>query len=125
MAPIEPVGSLIEDRLPGSAKIVGLPHPAVHRADVEHVGLAGHARDGAGAATAKWTDVAPLHLGKDLGIDRLCEGGRNEAEKERRERTTTKFRIINQSTRRRGGPKRADAPRKCNLSRHIFAGRGL
>ena len=62
---------LIEDRLPGPPEVVGLPDSAVHRADVEDVRLAGNARDGARAATAKWTDVAPLHLAKNLGVDGL------------------------------------------------------
>src|SRR6185312_3051373 len=35
---------LLEDRVPGAARVVGLPYPAIDRTDVEHVRLARHAR---------------------------------------------------------------------------------
>jgi hypothetical protein len=37
-------GLVVEDRVPGAAVVVRFPNAAVHLADVEHIGLAGHAR---------------------------------------------------------------------------------
>src|SRR5271165_7356346 len=77
-------GLLVEDGLPGAPVIVGLPDAAVDRANVEDVGLAGHAGVGAGAAPAEGADVAPAHLAKRLGVNvlglGLVSGGDSEQE---------------------------------------------
>src|SRR5271165_856525 len=60
---------LIKDGLPGPPEVVGLPHTAIHRAHIEDIRLARHTGDGARAPAAKRTDIPPLHLGEELGID--------------------------------------------------------
>ena len=63
MAPIEPVGWLVEERRPGRAVVGGAPDAAVIEADVEDVGLAGHAGERPRAAGPGRSDGAPVHLG--------------------------------------------------------------
>jgi len=53
---------MIEDRIPRAAVVVGLPHSAVHLADVEHIRLARNARGCAGASAAKRADHPPVQL---------------------------------------------------------------
>ena len=88
MAPIEPLGCVVEDRIPGAAVVVGLPHAAVDRADVEHVRLVGNSDGGLGAAAAERADHAPSQLGVHRGIDllRLRRGGREREHGKERER---------------------------------------
>ena len=50
---------IVEDRLPGAAVVGGLPDAAVVDADVEDVGLAGHAGRPDGAAAAERADHPP------------------------------------------------------------------
>ncbi len=80
-------GLLVEDGLPGAAVVGGLPDAAVDRADVEDVGLAGNAAQGASATAAEGADVAPAHLGERLGVDVLGLGvmddGNGEQEQEK------------------------------------------
>src|ERR1017187_6003078 len=70
----------IEDRCPRPAKIGCLPYPTIHRADVEDIRLAGHTRDSAGTASAKWPDVSPMHLAQKPGVDLLTLEHRSETE---------------------------------------------
>src|SRR5258707_7054807 len=58
--PNRPRGLLVKNRCPGAAVVVGLPYSAVAHADIEDVGLAGHAGHCAGASTAEWTNAAPV-----------------------------------------------------------------
>ena len=71
---------VIEDRIPCAAEVVGLPHAAIHRADVEDIRLAGNAAIRARAPSAKRTDVAPMHLARDCEVS-ICwannKGGEN------------------------------------------------
>ncbi len=53
IAPIEPVGCWSKIGCQVRPKSCRLPHSAIHRADVEHIRLAGHAGNGARAASAK------------------------------------------------------------------------
>ncbi len=62
---------MIEDRIPGAPVVVGLPHPAVYRADVEDIRLARNAGEGARAAAAKRPDVAPVHFREHRRVDLL------------------------------------------------------
>ena len=55
-------GLIVEDRIPGAAVVVGLPHAAVDLAHIENVGLAGHAGGSARAPAAERTDHAPAHF---------------------------------------------------------------
>ena len=71
-------GLVVEDRHPVGAVVGGAPHAAVVEADVEHVGLAGHAVEGARAPGAGRTDRAPVHVA--IEIRRL---GRDEPGRER------------------------------------------
>ncbi len=79
MAPMDCVGSLIEDGIPGAAVVVRLPDAAVHLADVENIGLAGYTGGGASAATAKRADHAPVQFLVCI-FGNLCpeRGGRQE-----------------------------------------------
>src|ERR1022692_3540523 len=70
----------IEDRRPCPAEIGGLPHATIHCADVEDIRLAGHTRDCAGTASAKWPDVSPVHLAQKSGVDLLALEHRSETE---------------------------------------------
>ena len=70
----------VEDRIPGAAEVVGLPHAAVHRADVENIGLTGYAGKSACAAATERPNVTPVHLSEHRAVD-LLSGGR-EAGKE-------------------------------------------
>ena len=53
---------VIENRVPGSAVVVGFPDSAVDLAHIENIRLAGNAGGGAGAASAKWADHAPVQI---------------------------------------------------------------
>ncbi len=64
-------GLVIENRIPGVAKIGALPDAAIDGGHVENVGLVRHAGDGHGAASAKRPDAAPAHLGVELLIELL------------------------------------------------------
>ena len=56
-------GLAIEHRLPGAARVGGLPHAAADRAVEEGVGLAGHSAHGIDAAAAERPDQAPPQRG--------------------------------------------------------------
>ena len=62
-----PDGLVVEERRPHAAEVRRLPHPAVDRRHVEDVRLAGHTAGGHRAATLKWADHAPAHLGVSTG----------------------------------------------------------
>src|ERR1700730_9312990 len=55
-------GFVVEDRAPGAAVVVRLPHAAVDLANVENIRLIGNASGGTGAAPAKGTDHAPMEI---------------------------------------------------------------
>src|SRR5580693_971533 len=55
-------GLLVEDRRPGAAIVVRLPHPAVHRADIEKIWLVRYAGDRPRPAAPKRPDHAPAHF---------------------------------------------------------------
>ena len=59
---------VVEQRMPGRAVIGGAPDAAIVEADVSHVRLAWHAGHGAGATGARRADLAPVHLGVDVGV---------------------------------------------------------
>ena len=68
----------IGERLPGRARVVGLPHAAGDASEIERAGLARHAGDRHNAAAAIRTDASPLHpaeerlvvgLGKQYGSE--------------------------------------------------------
>src|SRR6516164_117307 len=64
---------VVEDGLPGSAEVVGLPDAAVADADVEDAGLAADAHGGDGPAAAERADHAPAQAviqlrGQVLGV---------------------------------------------------------
>ena len=62
-------GLLIEERIPGIAAVGGFPDAAGDRAEIVGVRLAGHTRNGQGAAAAERADEAPLHSAIGFGID--------------------------------------------------------
>ena len=53
---------VIEDGIPGSAVVVGLPDPAIHLRHVKNIGLAGHPAESARAAAAEWADHPPVQF---------------------------------------------------------------
>src|ERR1039458_9918581 len=55
-------GFVVEDRSPDAAVVVRLPTAAVDLRHVEAIRLAGNASGGAGAATAKRADHAPVQF---------------------------------------------------------------
>ena len=55
-------GLVIEDRVPRSAVVVRFPNSSVHRPDVKQIRLAGDAGCGAGAASPKGPDHAPVQI---------------------------------------------------------------
>src|SRR5258706_1225738 len=55
-------GFVVEDRVPGAAVIVRLPHAAVDLANVANIRLAGDAGGGTGATPAKGADHAPMEI---------------------------------------------------------------
>ena len=59
---------IIEDRRPGAPIIVGLPHAAVHRANVENIRLTRHSRRRSRAPASKRPDRSPPHLAEHLRI---------------------------------------------------------
>ena len=64
-------GFVIEDGRPGGAVVGGAPDAAVVESDVSHVGMAGHTGNRARASGARRPDGAPVHLGIQLGVERL------------------------------------------------------
>ena len=76
---------LVEDGIPRAPVIIGLPHAAIHRTDVEHVRLVGNAHRGLGTTGAKRPDHSPAQLGIHARIDLLCAQGMH-AEHEHDER---------------------------------------
>ena len=86
-------GLVIEDREPGSAGIDRFPDTAVHVAEVELVGPAGHAARGVTAAAAERAQHAPVEAdvlgarGEGFGAgEKRRQDGRMLREPERRER---------------------------------------
>ena len=69
-------GLVIEQGRPGGAVIRGAPDAAVIETDVEHVGLAGHARQSTRASGAGRADLPPVHFGIKVGRNRLGNGRR-------------------------------------------------
>ena len=67
-------GLVVEQRNPGGTEVGGAPDAAVIEADVEDVGLAGYAGEGARAAGARRSDGAPVHLGIKFAVDGLGHG---------------------------------------------------
>src|SRR5260370_7676900 len=55
---------IVEDRLPGVARVRGLPYAAVDRGHVENIGLVRHASEGHGAPAPKQANAPPPHFGK-------------------------------------------------------------
>ena len=82
---MEPVlGLIVEDGIPGTAEVGGLPDAAVVRRHVEDIRLAGNARDRNGAAAAKGADHAPVKFLVHGGVKLL--GGKRDGKKQDRER---------------------------------------
>src|SRR5438270_12811360 len=52
----------IENRLPGMARIRGLPHTPIHGRYVEEIRLVRDSGDGNSTSAAKGPDAAPAHL---------------------------------------------------------------
>src|SRR5215831_3511677 len=50
---------IVEERLPGAAVVVRLPHAAIIHADVEDVRLCRNARRAHRSAAAEWSDITP------------------------------------------------------------------
>src|SRR5207248_3053692 len=59
---------IVEDRRPDAAVVGRLPDAAVVHADVEKARLSRHAGRGDGASAAKWSDAAPTHCGRRIGL---------------------------------------------------------
>src|SRR5579875_1171398 len=59
----------IEDGLPGSAGIGGLPHPAIDRAEIKRSSTTRHAGDRNHTAAAKWPDQSPAQRAQKLRCD--------------------------------------------------------
>ena len=76
-------GLVVEDGVPGTAVVGGLPDAAIADADVEDVGLGGDALGGFGASGAQGSDGAPAHFGKHFGV---VGGSEGEGKRRRRER---------------------------------------
>src|SRR5580704_15281674 len=55
-------GLLVEDRRPGAAIVVRLPHAAIHRADIEKIRLVRYAGDRPRPASPKRPNHAPAHF---------------------------------------------------------------
>ena len=64
-------GLLVEQRHPGRAEVGRSPDAAVIEADVEYVGLAGHARERPRPPCPGRPDGAPVHLGVKSPVNRL------------------------------------------------------
>ena len=58
----------VEDRVPGSAIVVALPDAAVALTHIEDIRLPRYTRRRTGAASAKGTDHAPVHLRQGHGV---------------------------------------------------------
>ena len=84
-------GFVIEDGIPGAAVVVGLPDSAVDLAHVENVWLAGNAGGGAGAASAKRADHAPVQLLICVLGNLLCECRAMRTEKPKRKSSRRKI----------------------------------
>src|SRR5258708_5951978 len=61
-------GLIVEDGVPGAAVVVGLPHAAIHCADVEDIRLAGNAGASSSASAAKWSNHAPVHVDEKFRV---------------------------------------------------------
>src|SRR6185436_20401537 len=82
-------GLILEDWLPRMAEISGLPNTSVVYADVEHIRLTRHAGRTDSAATAEWTDHAPLHTfylirRRLLRVNCNCEQAANKTDRANR-----------------------------------------
>src|SRR4029077_632583 len=67
-------GFVVEDGYPSTAVIVRLPDAAVNLPHVENIRLAGNAGGGAGAASAKRANHAPVEILIDVLGNLLCDG---------------------------------------------------
>ena len=68
---------VIEDGRPGAAVVIRLPYAAVDLAYVEDIGLARDASCGAGAASAKRADHAPMEILISI-LGNLLRGARSD-----------------------------------------------
>ena len=59
-------GLIIEDGLPGSAEVGGLPHAAIDHANVKEIWLTGNAGASASAAAAQWSDGSPAQVREEF-----------------------------------------------------------
>ena len=80
---------IVEDGLPGVAKIRCLPHAAINRGHIENIGLVWNAGDGHGAAAAKRTNATPAHFGEELLV--ILLGGQRDAGKENHDQSLEYF----------------------------------
>src|SRR5260370_36391439 len=64
-------GFVIEAARPGGALIAASPDAAIVEPDIRHVGMAGGTRNSPCASGPRRTDGAPVHLGIQLGVERL------------------------------------------------------
>src|SRR5882724_8644725 len=62
-------GLLLEEGIPGVARVGGFPNASGDGAKIESVGLAGHAGYGNGASAAEGADEAPLYAVVCFGVD--------------------------------------------------------
>src|SRR5882724_2682886 len=62
---------LVSERQPGSSRVCSLPDAAGHRAEIVRIWIAGYASDRERAATAKRSDLAPLHGLQGIFVQRL------------------------------------------------------
>ena len=74
---------VIEQRNPGGAEVGGAPDAAVVEADIEDVGLAGHAGKRARASGAGRPDGSPVHLGIESAVDVLSRRERGQEKRDR------------------------------------------
>ena len=75
---------VLEDRVPGRARVCGLPEPSGGRADIDDVRVARHALDVGGAAHhVRRTDRAEFEALEDGGVDRGARGSGGTLRRER------------------------------------------
>ena len=85
-------GLVVEDGCPGAAVVVRLPNSAVDLAHVENIRLAGNASGGAGAASAKRADHAPMQILISILRNLLCGARCDRTGKPKRRRTDERLR---------------------------------
>src|SRR5271167_1549771 len=84
---------LIKDGLPGSPEVGRPPGTTIYRANIEDIGLTWNAGDGARSATAKRSDISPLHRAEELGVDLLRVCWKNAANSKEQEKGGSSHRI--------------------------------